>query len=128
MTTVKLCSLCLLAVLMILLLRQTRAEFAPLVTLTVCVMLLGVAAAVFMPIVEFMEALPLTGEMADSIAVLLKCLGLALLTQTTADLCRDAGEGAIASKVELVGKAEILLLCLPMLGELLRLTGEVLTW
>jgi len=128
MSTLQLCGICLLAVLMILLLRQARAEFAPLVSLAVSILLLGTAAAVYFPLREWMESLPLTGEMANSITAMTKCLGLALITQTTAEVCRDAGEGAIASRVELVGKAEILLLCLPMLKELIRITGEVLTW
>lgn len=126
MNTLQVCGLCLLAVLMIVILRQTRAEFAPLVSLSAGIILLSLSAAAFMPIRRWMEALPLAGETAESAALMMKCLALALLTQTTAEVCRDVGENAIAAKVELLGRAEILLLCLPMLEELVRITGEVL--
>ena len=41
-------------------------------------------------------------------------------------ICRDCGENAIASKVELVGKCAILLLTLPMLKVLLELAKEMM--
>ncbi len=46
--------------------------------------------------------------------ILLKAAGVTYLTQFGAELCRDAGEGAIASKIELVGKAAVLLLATPL--------------
>lgn len=127
MTTARLCGLCLMGVLLLLFLRQSKPDFAPLVTLTLCVMLGGVGIAALLPAVDFMQELPLNESTAQSLTVMLKSLGLAFVTQTTAEFCRDAGESAVASKVELIGRAEILLLCLPMLRELMSITTEVLT-
>lgn len=127
MTTARLCGLCLMGVLLLLFLRQSKPDFAPLVTLTLCVMLGGVGIASLLPAVDFMQELPLNESTAQSLTVMLKSLGLAFITQTTAEFCRDAGESAVASKVELIGRAEILLLCLPMLRELMSITAEVLT-
>ena len=116
-----------MGVLLLLFLRQSKPDFAPLVTLTLCVMLGGVGIASLLPAVDFMQELPLNESTAQSLTVMLKSLGLAFITQTTAEFCRDAGESAVASKVELIGRAEILLLCLPMLRELMSITAEVLT-
>ena len=127
MTTARLCGLCLMGVLLLLFLRQSKPDFAPLLTLTLCVMLGGVGIASLLPAVDFMQELPLNESTAQSLTVMLKSLGLAFITQTTAEFCRDAGESAVASKVELIGRAEILLLCLPMLRELMSITAEVLT-
>lgn len=127
MTTARLCGLCLMGVLLLLFLRQSKPDFAPLVTLTLCVMLGGVGIASLLPAVDFMQELPLNESTAQGLTVMLKSLGLAFITQTTAEFCRDAGESAVASKVELIGRAEILLLCLPMLRELMSITAEVLT-
>ena len=127
MTTARLCGLCLMGVLLLLFLRQSKPDFAQLVTLTLCIMLGGVGIASLLPAVDFMQELPLNESTAQSLTVMLKSLGLAFVTQTTAEICRDAGESAVASKVELIGRAEILLLCLPMLRELMSITAEVLT-
>jgi stage III sporulation protein AD len=49
-----------------------------------------------------------------------------LAAQFTAELCRDAGEGALASRLELAGRAEILLLALPLIRELTALAAGML--
>jgi hypothetical protein len=48
------------------------------------------------------------------------------LTQLCADFCRQGGEGQLAGGVELAGKAELLLLCLPRLKELFELASGML--
>lgn len=58
--------------------------------------------------------------------VLIKALGLALLTKICSDICRDCGEGTLASGVELCGKLGILLLCIPMIGELMDYAKKIL--
>ena len=50
--------------------------------------------------------------------VLFKALGICLITQLAADTCRDAGETALASKAEFVGKVMLLILSLPLFEEI----------
>ena len=58
--------------------------------------------------------------------ILLKALAVCYITQLAADCCRDAGESAIASKIELAGKAAIVAVSLPVFTELAELvTGLV---
>ena len=59
-------------------------------------------------------------------SVLVKTLGIALLTKICSDVCRDCGEGTLASGVELCGKLSILLLCIPMIGELMDYAEKIL--
>jgi len=53
----------------------------------------------------------LTSEYTE---ILFKALGVCFLAQFAADSCRDAGESALASKVELAGKIAIVILSLPL--------------
>ena len=55
------------------------------------------------------------------VKVLLKGLGVTYVVHIGADVCRDLGAAGIASKLELCGKAELLLLALPYLGEVISL-------
>ncbi|MBR6823478.1 MAG: stage III sporulation protein AD [Firmicutes bacterium] len=48
--------------------------------------------------------------------LVLKCIGIAYLAEFTAELCRDAAQGALALKVQLAGKLSVLLLALPLLA------------
>lgn len=58
--------------------------------------------------------------------VILKVLAVAYITDFTAQLCKDAGENAIASKVELAGKVIIFYLAMPILSAILELIGSLL--
>lgn len=58
--------------------------------------------------------------------IVLKVIGIAYLTQFGAQLCADAGESAIASKVELAGKVLMMTAAAPVLTGLLEMvTGLV---
>ena len=48
-------------------------------------------------------------------STLLKIIGIAYIAEFGAEVCRDAGEGAIASKVELAGKVIIIILAVPII-------------
>ena len=54
------------------------------------------------------------GLSSEYAAILFKALGICFLAQFAADSCRDAGESALASKVELAGKIAIVILSLPL--------------
>ena len=58
--------------------------------------------------------------------VILKVLAVAYITDFTAQLCKDAGEGTIGSKVELAGKIIIFYLAIPVLSAILELIGTLL--
>ena len=55
--------------------------------------------------------------------VILKVLAVSYITDFTAQLCRDAGESAVASKVEMAGKVIIFCLAIPVLSAILKLVG-----
>lgn len=125
MDTVKFCGIALISVFLGILLRQMRPEFSQLITLASCVLLLLGATACISPLISYLKELE-GGEMSNRFSLLLKALALGILTQTTAEICRDAGDSAIASKIELFGKAEILVLALPLITELLNTARNLL--
>ena len=95
--------------------------------------LLAAAVLVFLCILPQIETLTSTfrewaelSGMPEVFGALLKALGIVLIGRITADLCKDAGESAIASGVELAVKTAVLLTALPLLNRLLSLLQEVL--
>lgn len=58
--------------------------------------------------------------------VIMKVLAVAYITDFTAQLCKDAGEGTIGTKVELAGKVIIFYLAMPILTAILELIGTLL--
>lgn len=51
--------------------------------------------------------------------VALKALGICVITGFIADVCRDAGQTALANKAELAGRCAVFILSLPLLSSLL---------
>ena len=60
------------------------------------------------------------------ITVVLKVIGIAYVTQFGAELCRDAGEGAIASKIEFGGKVIIMALSMPIMYQFLEVVDTII--
>ena len=57
---------------------------------------------------------------------LIKIFGVSLLTETTADICRQAGENAFSSKIELIGKIEMIILCFPLVEKILEIIKNLI--
>ena len=62
----------------------------------------------------------------DYAAVMLKGLGAATLTHVCSSVCRECGRASLAEYVELAGRLEILLLCLPLISSILQTAGKLL--
>ena len=60
------------------------------------------------------------------IKIILKALGIALVTQLTTDMCKDAGENALATKTEFAGKILMLSTSIPMIKALIELTVKII--
>lgn len=59
--------------------------------------------------------------------LMLRALGLSLLSTICSDLCRDCGEGSLAGGVEMAGKLSIVVLCLPLVEEIMEMAAEILS-
>lgn len=60
-----------------------------------------------------------SGVSQSYLAAVLKVVGISYVTQFSAEVCRDSGQGAIASKLEIAGKIIILLYTLPIVSDFL---------
>lgn len=57
---------------------------------------------------------------------LLKIIGIAYIAEFGSEICQDAGEGAIAAKIELAGKVIIVVLAIPIVTSLLDLIIKIM--
>ena len=127
MDTLKICMLAVLGVCAALTLKQWKSDLLPLLRVGM-VLLFGFAALTAVtPALTYLTHLGETAGVTPYAEVLLRALGIALLTQYAAEICRECGEGAAASGVEMTGKIEILLLALPLIDEILSLASNLLS-
>ena len=101
-------------------LKQTRPDMAMALTLFAGAALLMSYAAGLWEAVDAMNALGArAGLQGGLVGTLCKVLGVALLGEFGAQVCRDAGQGALACKVELGARLILTLMALPMLTSIL---------
>ena len=117
----------LIVAMMSVLLRQYRPEFALLTALAATILIFTGMSQWLIPAAQRVrELLEQEPELAGSATILLKAVGVCFITQLACDLCRDAGENAIAARVETAGKAAILLISLPLFEQVLELVMVLL--
>jgi len=88
--------------------------------------ILGIVLVQLYAIIDFIVKISATTAYAPYVKVLIKTLGIALICETTSQICRDAGENSLADKVEFAGKVEIMFLCMPLIKGILEIAEEVL--
>ncbi len=128
MAVFKIVGIALMAVAASLVLRAYRPELG---------LQIAIAAGVLILMLTLDELIALSSFLSETLVrfqidpgylkVMLKVIGTAYLAQFAADLCRDAGESAVAGKVELAGRVLILALCLPVLMSILEMVGSILS-
>lgn len=108
------------------LLKQYKPEYAVFVRLASGLLIMTlIIAKISDGINGIKELFSYSGE-TEYFGIMLKALGICLIAQLAADTCRDAGESALASKVELAGKVTVLCLSLPMFSYIAGLIAEVI--
>lgn len=115
------CGIGLFATFIIMIIRELRKEYTISVMLAVCVLCFLYIVPKVGESVQFIREL--SSYLSEShVDVILRAIGITYLTETSSEICKSAGEGTISGYIELVGRVEIMLLCLPLFRELTELT------
>ncbi len=107
--------------------KEYKREYS--VFIGVCVS--GIVIILLMPqiieILDFIDSVAAAqAGLSEKIAPLIKAVGMALSVEIVADVCADAGENAMAKKIELAGKIGILLISIPVASRLLEIIKGIL--
>ena len=124
----KLCAAGVICAMLCVLVREIRPELAPFVQtggiIVLTVMLFGTLKAMLAQADELFRQLGTLD--VSSAELLIKILGIAVITKIGADICVDNGNEALASAVELGGKLTILFCCFSLIKVLAELAGGLL--
>lgn len=109
-----------------LLIKRSNPELSLALTLAVSLLILGLAMELFSGVREVIDLAAKAAGLSEAILMpVLKCVGIGVITKLATELCKDAGQGAVASSVELVGAAGALYIALPLIKTLLQMIGEL---
>lgn len=113
----KIILIALLATVMILIIRQTRPELAVMVSCITVVILFLFSIDKVGQVIELLNRLAESSGMpSEFLSIILKIIGIAYITEFGANICKDVGESAIASKVQFAGKMIIIVLGVSIIG------------
>lgn len=108
-------------------LRQCYPEYAAAVTILTGVTILLLVCGALSPLLDFLKQLSeAAGLQPEYLALAVRLIGLCWVTALGSDICRDTGQTALASKVELAGRLAVLLAALPAFEKLYALAGELI--
>ncbi len=117
----------LVATFIIVLLKQYKSEYAIYASVIAGATLLIFAVSKVGTIINLLENLVDTvGINKEFFKILLKITGIAYLVEFASNMCKDAGESAISSKIELAGKLLIVTLSIPIISTLVETITEII--
>lgn len=111
----------------VLILALRKQEMGLLLGMAVCVMVLLAAAAYLEPVMALLRSLEELGDLdGELVAVLMKAVGIAVVTEIAGMICADSGNASAGKALQLLGTAVILWLSTPLFTALLELIREIL--
>ena len=127
MDIVKIIGVGLIALIMIVILKQYKPEFVIYVSLIAGAIILFMVLDKITGIVTLLSNLANKASMnSEFLLILLKITGIAFLSEFAVSICKDSGETAIANKIDIGGKVVIIAISIPIISALLELVIKLL--
>ena len=127
MEIIKIIGVGLIALILIIILKQYKPEFVIYVSLIAGAIILTMTFSKVSGIIELINSLSSKVSIhQEFITLLIKITGIAILTEFAVSICKDTGETAIASKIDMGGKVIMVSMSVPIIAGLLETIIKIL--
>ena len=127
MEIIKIVGIGLISLVIIMLLKQYKPEFAIYASILAGIIILALVMDKLTGIINLINSIATKASVNTKfIALLMKITGIAFLSEFSVSICKDSGESAIASKIELGSKIVIISMSIPIITSLLELIIKIL--
>ena len=117
---IKIIAVGLIAVIIVIIIKQYKPEFAIYISIITGAIILYMIFGKLQGIINLLQNISSkAGVNSQFLSLLLKITGIAFLAEFAINICKDAGEGAIASKIEIGSKVIIVSMSIPIISSLL---------
>ena len=124
---VKIIGIGMIALISIIIVRQYRPEFGLYISIMAGILIILISLQKMGEVVTLIQGISeKAGINGKFLSILLKITGIAILTEFAVSVCKDSGESAIASKIEMGSKVIIISMSIPIINSLLELTLNIL--
>lgn len=129
MEIIKIVGIALIALVIIIMLKQYRPEYAIFISILTGVLILILVMDRLTGIINLIQSIEDKFSInTQFIALLIKITGIAFLSEFAVSICKDSGEAAIASKIEIGSKIIIISMSIPIISSLLEIILKILPW
>ena len=127
MEIIKIIGIALIALIIIIMLKQYRPEYAIFISILTGILILFLVMDRLTGIINLIESIQDKFSInTQFIALLIKITGIAFLSEFAISVCKDSGEAAIASKIEIGSKIIIISMLVPIISSLLEIILKIL--
>lgn len=117
----------LLAVVLCLTLGKSGKDMGTLLSMAACCLIAMVVMAYLEPVLDFMRELEEVGDLqGDMLGILLKAMGIGLVSEVASMVCTDAGNSSLGKTLQMLGGTAVLWLSIPIFRALLELIQQIL--
>ncbi|BBB92909.1 MAG TPA: stage III sporulation protein AD [Methylomusa anaerophila] len=107
--------------LLILIVKYQKPELAVQLSLTLATIIFLMVLSKLQVVLELFRDLAEKANISQIyLNTILKIIGIAYVTDFGAQVCRDAGEGAVAGKIEFAGKILVMIMAIPIIALVLQ--------
>ena len=127
MEIIKIIGIALIALIIIIMLKQYKPEYAIFISILTGILILFLVMDRLTGIINLIESIQDKFSInTQFIALLIKITGIAFLSEFAISVCKDSGEAAIASKIEIGSKFIIISMSVPIISSLLEIILKIL--
>ena len=127
MEVIKIIGISLVSLIIIILLKQYKPEFAIYISLLTGILILILVMDKLTGIINLLQSLASkTSINSNFLSLLIKITGIAFLSEFAVSICKDSGEAAIANKIEIGTKIIIISMSIPIISSLLEIILKLL--
>ena len=115
------------AVIMWIILSKQGKEYALLLSLGACCLVLVAMFRFLEPVLDILKQLQTLGNLQPEwLSVMLKAVGIGLVVEMGALICSDAGNAALGKTLQILGAVAVLWLSIPLMTGLIELLQQIL--
>lgn len=109
-----------------LVIKKNSPEMALMLTISLALIALYLAFDTIKEVTQFIASLADMAQISPAVlTVVIKAVGISVVSKLSSDVCRDAGQTSVASGVELVGVFAALYISLPLFKTVLNMIGSL---
>ena len=127
MEIIKIIGIGITALIIIIILKQYRPEFAVYTSIIAGIGILLLSLSQITGVINLLKDISSRANInSEFLGIILKITGIAILTEFAVSICQDSGESAIANKIDIGGKIIIITMSIPIISSLLETILKVL--